>query len=219
MLLSLTGASGVGKSTALGAIAEAFEGRPVSCVEFDSVGVPPGADTVWRHRVLARWVRRAAEEQREGRDFVLCGQVPVGELLAAPSADALDGIAACLLHCSPEVRRERLLARGEDSAALQDHLAFGEWFLRHTLDPTYRPDVIRVAGDVPMCWERWADWKPGDPRWAFEVIDTDALTREQTAQRAVAWARDALAGRLPTPLTGAWWTRDEARGARPPADR
>jgi hypothetical protein len=219
VLLSLTGASGVGKSTALGAIAEAFEGRQVSCVEFDSVGVPPGADTVWRHRVLARWVRRAAEEQREGRDFVLCGQVPVGELLAAPSADALDGIAACLLHCSPEVRRERLLARGEDSAALQDHLAFGEWFLRHTLDPTYRPDVIRVAGDVPMCWERWADWKPGDPRWAFEVIDTDALTREQTAQRAVAWARDALAGRLPTPLTGAWWTPDEARGARSPADR
>lgn len=137
MLLSLTGASGVGKSTALDAIAEAFEGRPVTCVEFDSVGVPPGADTVWRHRVLERWVRRAVEEQREGRDFVLCGQVPVGELLAA-----------------------------------------------------------------------------GDPRWAFEVIDTDSMTREQTAQRAVAWARDTLAGRLPTPLTGAWWTPDEARGAR-----
>lgn len=219
MLLSLTGASGAGKSMALDAVVAAFDGQRVSCVEFDSVGVPPGADTAWRHGVLERWVRRAVEEQRKGRHFVLCGQVPVGELLAAPSAEALDGIAACLLHCSPEVRRERLLARGEDPAALHDHLAFGEWFLHHTLDPTYRPDVIRVPGDGPMCWERWEDWKTGDARWAFEVIDTDSLTREQTAQRAVAWARDTLAGRLPAPLTGAWWAPDEVRGAPSPADR
>jgi hypothetical protein len=116
MLLSLTGASGVGKSTALDAIAAAFEGQLVSCVEFDSLGVPPGADTAWRHRVLERWVRRAVEQQREGRDLVLCGQVPVGELLAAPSPDALDGIAACLLHCAPEVRRERLLHAGRTAS-------------------------------------------------------------------------------------------------------
>jgi hypothetical protein len=219
VLLSLTGASGAGKSMALDAMVAAFDGQRVSCVEFDSVGVPPGADTAWRHGVLERWVRRAVEEQRKGRHFVLCGQVPVGELLAAPSADALDGIAACLLHCSPEVRRERLPARGEDPAALHDHLAFGEWFLRHTLDPTYRPDVIRVPGDGPMCWERWEDWKPGDARWAFEVIDTDSLSREQTAQRAVAWGRDTLAGRLRAPLTGAWWAPDEVRGAPSPADR
>ncbi|MET0762013.1 MAG: hypothetical protein ABWZ63_06735, partial [Thermoleophilaceae bacterium] len=64
----------------------AFDGQRVSCVEFDSVGVPPGADTAWRHGVVERWVRRAVEEQREGRHFVLCGQVPFGELLAAPSA-------------------------------------------------------------------------------------------------------------------------------------
>ena len=101
MLLSLTGASGAGKSMVLDAMVAAFDGQRVSCVEFDSVGVPPGAHTAWRHGVLERWVRRAVEEQREGRHFVLCGQVPVGELLAAPSADALDGIAACLLQARP----------------------------------------------------------------------------------------------------------------------
>jgi hypothetical protein len=121
----VTGASGVGKSTTLAALAGAFAGQSVSCVEFDSVGVPAGADTAWRHRVLEHWVQRALAEQRAGRHLVLCGQVPVGELLAAPSADALDGIAACLLHCSPDVRRERLVARGEDPDGLHDHLAFG----------------------------------------------------------------------------------------------
>jgi hypothetical protein len=184
MLLLLTGASGVGKSTAFGEVAEALHGQPVRCFEFDSVGVPPGADTAWRHGVLEGWVRRAVQHQRDGSHLLLCGQVPVGELLAAPSADSLDGVAACLLHCSPEVRRQRLLGRGEDPSALHDHLVFGEWMLRQTLDPTYHPEVIRAPSEVSMCWERWEGWGAGDPRWAFEVVDTDSLTPEQTAERA-----------------------------------
>ena len=40
--------------------------------------------------------------------------------------------------------------RGSSPAAtarsdLEDHLAFGEWFRRHALDPTHMPHVIRVA--------------------------------------------------------------------------
>jgi hypothetical protein len=81
---------------------------------------------------------------------VLCGQVPPGELLAAPSAESLDGIAVCLLHCSPGVRRGRLVARREDPDTLDGHLSFGEWFLRHTSDPTYMPEVIRVEGSMAM---------------------------------------------------------------------
>lgn len=99
----------------------------------------------------------------------------MGELLAAPSADTLDGIAACLLHCSPRVRRSRLVGRGEDPDRLHNHLAFGEWFYRHALDPARRPEVIRVSTPVGMRWERWGDWAAGDPRWSFEIIDTDSL--------------------------------------------
>jgi hypothetical protein len=59
------------------------------------------------------------------------------------------------------------------------------------------PHVIRIASPVGMRWERWADWTAGDPRWSFEVIDTDALTREQAAAQVVTWARLVLAGRRP----------------------
>jgi hypothetical protein len=198
VLLAVTGASGVGKSTTLAALACAFAGKPVTFVEFDSVGVPADADTAWRHGVVEHWVQRALAEQRVGRHLVLCGQVAVGELLAAPSADALDGIAACVLHCSPEVRRARLVERGEGSSdRLHDRLAFGEWFHRHTLDPAHMPHVIRVASPVGMRWERWADWTAGDPRWSFEVIDTDTLTREEAAAQVVTWAREVLDGRRP----------------------
>jgi hypothetical protein len=129
--------------------------------------------------------------------------VPVGELLAAPSADALDAIASCLLHCSPEVRRARLIGRGEAEHLLRDHLAFGEWSYRHTLDPAHMPHVIRVETPVGMRWERWEDWTAGDPRWRFDIIDTDALTRDQAPAAVVAWARAALAGERPM-LTRGW---------------
>jgi hypothetical protein len=193
MLFSLTGASGAGKSSVLAYLSEVDWGADVECVEFDSIGVPAGADTAWRHAAVERWVQRALAVQERGGHLVLCGQVPMGELLAAPSADRLDGIAVCVLHCSPEVRRSRLLGRGEDPGAIVHHNRFGEWFLAHTLDPTHAPEVIRVPSDVPMQWSRWADLSPGDPRWRAEVIDTDALTSAQVAELVEHWVRRELA--------------------------
>ncbi|WP_163543343.1 hypothetical protein [Occultella kanbiaonis] len=203
MLLSLTGASGAGKSTTLAHLTAMNWEQPIICVEFDSVGVPPVADTAWRHAVIEQWVQRALAAQDEGSHVLLCGQVPIGELLAAPSADRLDGIAACVLHCSPEVRRARLLERREPEDSLEHHVAFGEWFHGHAMDPTFHPEVIRVDSPVPMRWERWQDWRSGDPRWPADVVDTDGLTPEQVAGSVVSWVREVL-----------------TRGAlRPPAER
>ena len=220
MLLSVTGASGVGKSTALAALTHAFANSKLVCVEFDSVGVPEeivhstGADgTTWRHRTIEHWVQRAVAEQRAGRHLVLCGQVPVGELLAVPSAELLDGIAACLLHCSPEVRRQRLIGRGENPEELEAQLSFGEWIYNHMTDPTYMPEVIRVDGAMPMHWERWTHWKAGDPRWSFEVIDTDALTPEQVAERVVAWVRGTLSAHLAARTRSARASSSRPRGS------
>jgi hypothetical protein len=204
MLLSVTGASGAGKSTALDALTAAFRDEPVTCVEFDSMGVPENADTAWRHGMVERWVRRAiAEQAAGGRHLVLCGQVPVGELLAAPSADELDAVCSLLLHCSPPVRRARLIERADATQDhMDDHLAFGEWFYRHTLDPGHMPHVIRVESGVGMRWERWSSWAAGDERWRFDILDTDALTREEVAEHVIAWVREALAGKRPVLARG-----------------
>lgn len=192
MLLSLTGASGAGRSSALAHLQEMDWDGSVVCVEFDSLGVPQGADTAWRHSAIELWVQRALEEQARGRHLLLCGQVPIGELLAAPSADRLEGIAACVLHCSPGVREARLRGRGEPEESLVHHVRFGEWFYRHSQDPGHAPEVIRVDSGVPMRWDRWEDWGSGDPRWTAHIIDTDSLTSEQVAQQVAGWARGAL---------------------------
>lgn len=165
----------------------------MECAEFDSIGVPPGADTAWRHGAIEEWLRRAVAAQQVGRHLILCGQVPLGELLAAPSADQLDGIAVCVLHCSPEVRRTRLRARGEPEDSLIHHVRFGEWFRHHSLDPTHMPEVIRADSSTSMRWDRWQDWSKGDPRWMAHIIDTDLLTPDEAAELVHHWARDALA--------------------------
>jgi energy-coupling factor transporter ATP-binding protein EcfA2 len=192
MLFSVTGASGVGKSTVLQHLEGVPWPEPLRCVEFDSIGVPEGADVSWRHGAIELWVRQAILAEAAGEHLLLCGQVPMGELLAAPSADRLAGVAVCLLHCTPEVRAERLRARGEPPSSIPDHRRFGEWLYEHTLDPTHMPEVIEVESDVPMAWERWEDWERGDPRWAAEIIDTDLLSPRDVAGTVEAWVRRTL---------------------------
>jgi energy-coupling factor transporter ATP-binding protein EcfA2 len=193
MLFSLTGASGAGKSTVLAHLDGVSWPVPVRCVEFDSIGVPDGADTAWRHGAIEHWVQQAVQADAVGEHMLLCGQVPMGELFAAPSAERLQGIAVCLLHCSPETRTARLLARGEDPASIVHHNRFGEWFRGHTLDPRHAPEVIRVESAVPMAWDRWAEWERGDPRWAAEIIDTDERAPADVAREVEEWVRRRLA--------------------------
>jgi hypothetical protein len=55
------------------------------------------------------------------------GKSSVREVLAAPSASALDGFSACLLDCSREVQRARLARRGDPPAWLPHDVAFADW--------------------------------------------------------------------------------------------
>jgi hypothetical protein len=87
----------------------------VECVElYDIVGVPAFPDIAWRQRATEAVVQRALELQAEGRHLLLSGDpVAAGEVLAAPSAVGLDGVAVCLLDVSPDAQAARLTRRGE----------------------------------------------------------------------------------------------------------
>lgn len=191
VLFLLFGSSGAGKTFVL----DVLRGRlpEVAIHDFDEGGVPTGADTAWRHGRNELWVRRALEYEAIGVDVVLAGQTPFGELLATPSADRLDGVAACLLDCEDEVRIARLEARGHEwfarsGADLEAYLNWAEWMRRHAADPAFRQDVIRQDDDATgMRWERWCDWSAGDPRWRVHVVETSHRPVEAVADELVAW--------------------------------
>ncbi|MDQ6773418.1 MAG: hypothetical protein M3024_10575 [Candidatus Dormibacteraeota bacterium] len=200
MILLVVGASAAGKTTALGTARDRL--RDVEVRDFDEIGVPEHADGLWRLRANERWVRHAIASTRH---LMLSGQTPLGELLASPSADRLDGIAACLLDCHDVVRIRRLRQRGRP-AATQDQLNWAAWHRLHATDPQWERDVIEAPSrDLP--WDRWRDWQEGDPRWSIEVIDTTCLLPIEVGERLVDWADRQLAmwraGTLP--LRGRWW--------------
>lgn len=109
MLLKLTGSSCSGKTTLAYTAADRL--ARIAVHDFDELGVPEGADRHWRHRMTEMWVRRAVEYQDRGIDLLLSGQSPLGEVLAAPSAPLLDGIAVCLVDVADPARRARLAER------------------------------------------------------------------------------------------------------------
>lgn len=209
MFFLVTGAAASGKSTYARLLAHHLAG--VECHDADEM-LAEDSDT--RCVQLELWVRQALAAQRRGDDFLLTTHSPLGELLAAPSAPGLDGIAACLLDCSDAVREARSLARGVDPRwPIQPQLNWAAWHRRHARDPRWQPHVIDSNGPAAHRYDRWRTWTGDDLRWQVHVLDTSDLTVSQTLPIVVEWVQ--LARMRPALLSPAtrWW--DAAAGSRP----
>jgi hypothetical protein len=216
MLFLLSGSSGAGKTTLGRAVAERLEG--LAFHELGEFADRPWAGEpgwAWRRVPLERALDRAREYQREGIDTLITEGV-LGELLAAPSANTVDGIAPCLLDCSDEERLHRLRARDRrayEPRQFWDFLAWALWLRQHAVDPQLFAGPIRGDGDTTWGWERWETWQAGDPRWSTFVLDTTDVPVERSTEQLGGWVeerRRALReGRLP--LSGEWWLGDSSR--------
>lgn len=204
MLLLVSGASGVGKSTAR-LVAAPVLGDGVESVELWHLGpIPPVPTIAWRQEMTEVAVQRAIALAADGRHLLLAGDpVAPGEVLAAPSADRID-VAVLLLDADAEAQTARLRARGEPEELLHLHQAFADWMRRHATDPAHVPDALTTDAWPAMRWERWVG-APVAELWAMTVLDTSASSPEEVARHVAAWARDAIAGRAPVFRAG--WHR------------
>ncbi|HEY7259512.1 MAG TPA: hypothetical protein VH459_10600 [Gaiellales bacterium] len=164
MLFLIFGSSAAGKTFVL----EPLRRRVPDVVahDFDEIGVPAAADLEWRLRSNEEWLQTALEHQRAGRDMLLAGNTPIGELVDSPSAPLIEGISACLLDCDDATRTERLRVRGEawierTGADLDDYLAWADLLRRHA----------------------------ADPRWNVHTIDTSRLSVDEVADELARWIR------------------------------
>ncbi|MEY4581027.1 MAG: hypothetical protein RL701_5730 [Pseudomonadota bacterium] len=115
-LLVVVGASGVGKTTYVSAL-EARGYADVRCYYFDTVAVPAEPDTEWQANTTAQWVRRLAQEGTAGTVSVLDAQTRPSFIRNALREFPALPARVVLLECSPELRRERLIARGQPELA------------------------------------------------------------------------------------------------------
>ena len=203
MFLLVTGASGAGKSTMRRLIAAELEPE-TECVELGHIAsFPPVPTIAWRQQAAEAVVQRALVLQAEGRHLLLAGDpVAAGEVVAAPSADELDAVAACLLDVNPDVQTARLAHRGDDPRLFADHIAFAQWMRGHARDPGHMPHVLSTGGWEAMRWDRLTSLAATDGGWAVHVIDTSERSSEQVAHELLAWCRAALTGQLPVMRPG-----------------
>ncbi len=205
MLLLISGASGVGKSTARQLIQDRL-GEQVEAVELvDLAPFPTAPAPHWRQETAEKAARRAVRLKGEGRHLLLAGDPVVpGEILATPSARHLD-IAICLLDADENTQTARLRERGDPEELLPHHLAFADWLRHHARDPQHMLHVITGSGWDRMQWSRLRGIRAGDPRWRIPVIDSTGLSKENAANRALRWATRALA--RDEPIFDAGWYR------------
>lgn len=188
MLWSVAGSSCSGKTTAARACAT-IPGVVVH--DFDELGVPDGADLQWRQRGLETWLRRVLAYQAGDIDVVLLGQSPLGEVLAAPSAPLLDGLATCVLDVADDERVRRLERRDPGKwspAQLDAFVRWGAWHRGHAADPGHHPEVLTTGGWPEMAWDRWPAHAAD---WPVPVLDTTGRTVGETE----AALRDWVTGR------------------------
>ncbi len=205
MLLLVTGASGVGKSSArvhaMKLLDSTFE-----AVELWHLGPIPSVPTIrWRQQQVEVAVRRASELASDDRHLLLAGDpIAAGEVLAAPSADEVD-VAVCLLDADAESQSARLDARQDPPELRHLHHSFAEWMRAHAVDPSYVPEAVTNDSWEQMCWERWVGRSPG-PEWAMTVVDTSALPVDEVGSRVADWCRRAVRGEVPVFRAG-WHAR------------
>lgn len=195
VLLLITGASGVGKSTVRAAVATELSPLVESVELAELVPRPATVTKVWRQQGAEAAVRRAVDLQASGRHLLLAGDpVAAIEIVAAPSAPHLDAVAVCLLDADAEAQAARLTARGDDPALLPHHQAFAQWMRRQAGDPLHMPHVVSEQSWDEMRWERLellAD------HWRMQTIDTSALSAGEVAEAVLEWCRRAIGGAAP----------------------
>lgn len=192
MLFLVSGASGVGKSTARKNVAPRLGGM-FETVELHHLGSVDAIDVARRQELAEVAARRAAVLSAKGRHLVVCGDpVAPGELIAAPSAIQVGGIAACILDADAGTQTARLLKRGEPEEYLPLHLGFAQWLREHAADPLPRLDVVSSSGWDAMQWKRITSLKTNDPRWRVSLLDTSTRSPQSVAEDVVRWIHSAL---------------------------
>ena len=196
MLLLVTGASGVGKTTARFHATTLLDPSFVA-VELAHLGpIPPVPTVRWRQQQVEVAVRRAIELAKEGRHLLLAGDpIPAGEVLAAPSADHVD-VAVCLLDADARSQSERLDARQDPPEIRHLHHGFADWMRVHAVDPSYVPEAVTNDSWEEMVWDRWVGRRSG-PEWAMTVVDTSTMAGEEVGSAVADWCRRAVRGQVP----------------------
>ena len=177
MPIFVIGASGSGKSASMQRLKAQL--LDYEFFDFDDIGVPEGADKVWRQRSTEAWIKKIS--QKASSKTCLFGQIVPGELVACPSFKFLKNVRVLFLDCSDEARIKRLRNRG--SFANQDELNWASWLRTHIKDPSWEVQVIENAATLELDFSGIKNRNNWSGLLEIQAMDTSLMTSEEVSHQ------------------------------------
>ena len=109
MTYFVSGVNGVGKSSIMPFLRMLLS-ENVTVVDFDSRGVPDGADRTWRIAEATYWANEGVASSTHGKTLIVCGFVKPQDFADLPES-MRTGIRILVLDADEETVRRRLMGR------------------------------------------------------------------------------------------------------------
>lgn len=104
--LFISGVCGVGKSTLMPHLRDLLPST-YEVIDFDSRGVPDGADHAWRKSEATHWLQEGEKKGADGTTLVVCGFVKPGDF----ETEQRGHVQIIVLDASADIIRARLVGR------------------------------------------------------------------------------------------------------------
>ncbi len=141
----IIGASGAGKTTALKNIQETHPEAFEYCY-FDSIGVPSpeemierfGSGDNWQKINTNSWTKKMKEESLDRKPAILDGQTRPSFIEEACKKNNIDSYEVILFDCTDEIRKQRLIDRGQPELANDQMMNWAKYLRTETLSRNYK---------------------------------------------------------------------------------
>jgi broad-specificity NMP kinase len=149
----ITGTSGAGKTTLINSLKLKLPKSSFEIYDFDEVGVPSNADTVWRQGTTDFWLTKAKENSAQKKSTIICGVTVPSEILSSSKKPDLP-IYFGFIKVADEIIKQRLKARGWDDKLIQDNI---NWAHHLETEIKKQKDYLIVDSSLHVMPEQTAD--------------------------------------------------------------
>jgi adenylate kinase family enzyme len=140
MMYFVIGASGSGKTSAVHEL-ERTDRSGLKTFFFDSIGVPSPEERIekwgsgggWQRAMTIEWVKRIKSELANSK-ALLDGQTRPSFIAEACQINDVQSYQVILIDCSDDVRRARLLQRGQPELADRQMMDWARYLLKETTE-------------------------------------------------------------------------------------
>jgi 2-phosphoglycerate kinase len=163
----ISGVNGVGKSSIMPYLRKLLPADKYMVVDFDSRGVPDGADRAWRIEEARHWVEIGADSITQGKELIVCGFVKSQDFIDITNS-SIPEVKILVLDADADTIRKRLIGRyTKDGVFDENQKVIG------------KPVSEFIDGNVWYAKQMRDESKEE----GLPVIDTSHITSEEVAQK------------------------------------